>query len=43
MPFTSISLNLVYVILSLYHKLLQNYNKITVSKNSDKSHIAVTP
>ena len=36
-------INLVYVTLSLYHKLLQNYWKITVSKNSNKNHIAVTP
>ena len=37
------AINLVYGTLSLYHKLLQNYWKITASKNPNKSLTAVTP
>ena len=36
-------INLVYLTLNLYHKLLQYYWKITVSKNSNKNHITETP
>ena len=37
------TINLVCVTLNLYQRLLQNYWKITVSKNSNKNHIAVSP
>ena len=33
------TINLVYVTLDLYHKLLQNDNEITVSKNSNKKKV----
>ena len=36
-------INLVYLTLNLYHKLLQYYWKKTVSKNSNKNHITETP